>query len=68
MSRPIKSDDAPEVNLPAHKVGLPGKEAVCFFIASLIPAFMAGLAGCAPGHRAKKQGGTPGEGKSSYIS
>jgi hypothetical protein len=33
------------LKLPARKAGLPGKEAVCFFIAPLIPAYKAGLAG-----------------------
>jgi hypothetical protein len=36
--------------LPAHRAALPGKEAVCFFIAPLIPACRAGLAGCVAVH------------------
>jgi hypothetical protein len=39
------------LKLPAHRAGLPGKEAVCFLIAPLIPACKAGLAGCAPGQQ-----------------
>jgi hypothetical protein len=38
-----------EVKLPARRAGLPGKEWFSFFIAPLIPAYKAGLAGCAPG-------------------
>jgi hypothetical protein len=45
-----------EFEAPAHRAGLPGKEAFCFFIAPLIPACKAGLAGCAPGHIKKGHG------------
>ena len=34
-----------DVKLTAHRAGLPGKEAICFFIAPLIPAYRAGLKG-----------------------
>jgi hypothetical protein len=37
------------VKLPVHRAGLPGKEEVWFFVAPLIPACKAGLAGCASG-------------------
>ena len=38
------------MKLPVHRAGLPGKEEFCLFIAPFIPAYRAGLAGCAPGH------------------
>jgi len=38
---------SPYVNLPAHRVGLPGNE-ISFFIVPLDPAYKAGLAGHLP--------------------
>jgi hypothetical protein len=37
-----------QMKFPAHRAGLPGKEAICSLIAPLIPAHRAGLAGCVP--------------------